>query len=70
RAALARAALNVLYCQPVVNAKQLENALKITTPTANSLIKALQEKNLLTEMTGQQRGRSYVFDRYLRLFLS
>ena len=40
-----------------------------THPTANSLIKALIEKEILTEMTGQQRGRSYVFDSYLKLFL-
>ncbi len=70
RAPLAREALNVLYRQPVVNAKQLETALEITTPTANSLVKVLIEKDILIEMTGQQRGRSYLFDRYLRLFLS
>lgn len=70
RAPLAREALNVLYRQPVVNAKQLEVALNITTPTANALIKALTKLGILKEMTGQQRWRSYVFDPYLRLFLS
>jgi Fic family protein len=70
RAPLAREALNVLYRQPVVNAKQLEMALQISTPTVNSLIKALIDKEILVEMTGQQRWRSYVFDPYLKLFLS
>ena len=70
RAPLAREALNVLYRQPIVNAKQLETALDITTPTANALIKALMGKGILVEMTGQQRWRSYVFDPYLKLFLS
>lgn len=69
RAPLAREALNLLYRQPIVTAKQLEKALSITQPTANSLIKALIEKGILTEMTGQKRWRSYLFDPYLKLFI-
>lgn len=49
---------------------ELEKALEITTPTANSLIKALMEKKILTEITGQQRGRVYASERYLKLFVS
>ena len=48
----------------------LEQALKVNTPMANSMIKALIEKGILVEITGQQRGRVYSFDRYLALFLS
>lgn len=70
RAPLAREALNLLYRQPIVNAKQLEVALKISTPTANALINGLISQGILVEMTGQQRWRSYVFDPYLKLFLS
>ncbi len=69
RAPLAREALNVLYRQPIVTAKHLEEALSVSQPTANSLIKALIKKDILTEMTGQQRWRSYIFDPYLKLFL-
>jgi len=39
-------------------------------PTANALIKALINKNILVEITGQQRGRVYAFQRYLDLFTS
>lgn len=70
RAATARQALNVLYRKPILDATELEKALGITTPTANKLIKTLIEKNILVEVTGQQRGRVYAFDRYLNLFLS
>jgi Fic family protein len=66
----ARLALNLLYRKPVVNASDVEEALSITTPTANALIKALVELGILVEITGQQRWRTYVFERYLRLFLS
>lgn len=70
RAATARQALNVLYRKPILDATELEKALGITTPTANKLIKTMIEKNILVEVTGQQRGRVYAFDRYLNLFLS
>jgi Fic family protein len=69
RAGLAREALNVLYRQPVVDAGDLSRALGVSTPTANALIKALVEKHILVETTGQQRGRVYAFDRYLDLFI-
>lgn len=70
RAPAARQALNVLYRQPVLAAADLEKGLEISTPTANKLIKSLIERQILVEMTGQQRGRVYAFERYLNLFLS
>ena len=70
RAATARQALNVLYRKPVLDAADLEKALEITTPTANRLIHSLIDKGILVEVTGQQRGRIYAFDRYLKLFVS
>lgn len=66
----ARSALNALYRQPLVTATQLEQALKVTTPTVNALIQDLVNLGILVEMTGQRRYRSYAFDRYLKLFLS
>jgi len=70
RASTARLALNLLYQKPIISAADLEKELHITTPTANTLIKLLIKNNILTEITGQQRGRIYVFDRYLKLFVS
>ena len=70
RAATARQALNVLYRKPVLDAADLEKALGVTTPTANRLIHSLIDKGILVEVTGQQRGRIYTFDRYLKLFAS
>jgi len=66
----ARLALNLFYRKPIINATDMEEALSITTPTANALIKALVELGILVEITGQQRWRSYAFERYLRLFIS
>lgn len=70
RAATALQALDVLYRKPILDAAELKKALNVTTPTANKLIKTLMEKNILIEITGQQRGRVYTFGRYLDLFMS
>ncbi|MFH2046576.1 MAG: helix-turn-helix domain-containing protein [Pseudomonadota bacterium] len=70
RAHIARLALNLFYRKPIVNAGDVEKALEITTPTDNALIKALVELGILVEITGQQRWRSYAFERYLSLFIS
>ncbi len=70
RAANARQLLNLLYRKPVVTAADVESALAVTTPTANALVRDFEGLGLLRETTGQQRGRTYVFDRYLKLFVS
>jgi Fic family protein len=69
RTLLARQAINLLYRKPILDAAGLGNALKVTTPTINKLINLLIEKKIIVEITGQQRGRVYAFDRYLDLFL-
>lgn len=70
RAPLARQAMNLLYRKPVLDVAEMEKALEISTPTANRLVKTLMEKKILIEITGQQRGRVYAFERYLDLYLS
>ncbi len=64
----ARAALAVLYRRPVITAADLKAELKVSTPTAQALVRDLSAKGILTEATGQMRDRVYVFDRYLKLF--
>ena len=70
RAPNARHALNLLYRKPVVQASDLERELAVSPPTAQTLIRELVRLGVLVEITGQRRGRSYAFDRYLRLFVS
>jgi Fic family protein len=62
--------LNLLYRKPIVTASEVVDALDVSTPTANALIKDLLRLGILIELTGLQRGRLYSFDRYLRLFVS
>jgi Fic family protein len=70
RAPNARLALNLLYNKPIVSETEIEEKLAVSTPTAHTLILELEKLNLLREVTGQQRGRLYTFERYLNLFLS
>lgn len=70
RSANAREALNLLYRKPVVTAGQLVSGLGVSSPTANTLIREFERLGILRESTGRQKGRVYVFDRYLRLFVS
>ncbi len=70
RAVSARQLLNHLYRKPLVSAADVEAALSISTPTANAMIREFERLGLLEEITGQQRGRLFAFERYLRLFVS
>jgi len=70
RAHSAQQALNLLYRKPLITSADLEQALEISTPTANGLIKELIRLGILKEITGQQRGKVYAFEAYLNLFLS
>ncbi|TXT26006.1 MAG: filamentation induced by cAMP protein Fic [Gallionellaceae bacterium] len=66
----ARQLLNLLYRQPMIAAVDIEQAIGVSTPTANALIRDFQKLGILMEITGQMRGRTYVFERYLNLFAS
>jgi Fic family protein len=68
RAANGRALLDLLYHQPIVTAGQVQASLQVSKPTANALIRALVELELLVETTGRPRWRTYAFDRYLAMF--
>jgi Fic family protein len=70
RAPNAREALHFLYRKPIIIAADLEQALNISTPTANALIGDLRKLGILTEMTESRRNRTYAFEAYLKLFVS
>lgn len=66
----ARQVLNLLYRRPIISAADIERDLGVSTPTANALIRDLVELQILVEITGLKRFRSYAFARYLALFAS
>lgn len=64
----ARALLTYLYSKPVVTVTDVINNLKVTKPTANTLINDFYKLGILKEQTGYKRNRVFVFEDYIKLF--
>ena len=62
--------LRLLYRRPVVTVGEVAQNLKVSLPTANSLVAEFVRLGLLKEMTGYARNRVFAFESYLRLFLN
>lgn len=58
-----------LFHSPVITSAALQNEMKISAKTANSLIEAFINLNILKERTGYSRNRIFVFDKYVKLFM-
>ncbi|NOQ32107.1 MAG: Fic family protein [Helicobacteraceae bacterium] len=60
--------IEFLYQKPIVTITEVANKLNITKATASSLIKDFQTNDILNEITGFQRNKSYAFTRYLQAY--
>jgi Fic family protein len=65
----AKRLLNLLYSKPFVKASDVEIGLGVKHPTAYALLDDFVRLGILLESTGLQRGRVYIFDRYISLFV-
>ncbi|PIR18336.1 MAG: cell filamentation protein Fic [Deltaproteobacteria bacterium CG11_big_fil_rev_8_21_14_0_20_49_13] len=61
--------LKFLYRKPVFTTLEAANATGLTRPTINKLVTKFNELKILREITGYERNRVFVFDRYFKLFL-
>lgn len=68
RAANAKKVVDYLYKRPIVNAEKISEITGISMPTAYKLIVDLERLEILKEITGGQRGRTYVYDKYFQIF--
>ena len=68
RAGRARSLIGILYRFPILNVKQVANLLHITQKPAYDLIREFENLNILVELTGKRRNRTYMFKEYLDLF--
>jgi len=68
RAAGARLVIDELYKNPITNAFKVESIIGKSSVSAYKLIADLEKLEILKEITGGQRSRSYVFKEYLDLF--
>jgi Fic family protein len=60
--------LSHLWSEPIVDAKKVEKLLSISTPSANTLIKAFEKLKILEEITESKRNRLFIFAKYAKLF--
>lgn len=68
RTANAQKITNYLYQRPVLNAEKVSEIASISSPSAYKLISDLEEIGIITEITGLQRGRVYIFKDYMNIF--
>lgn len=68
RASKAKRIADYLYKKPRLNAEKASEIAEISMPSAYKLISDLEKLEILKEVTGSQRGRTYVFEDYLNLF--
>jgi len=64
----AQKVVNYLYTKPVIDARIVGEIIEKTPASVYKLISLLEELEIITEVTGSQRGRLYLFKDYLALF--
>jgi len=60
--------LEYLYQRPIISVSDIVEPLGITKQTANLLVKEFEGKGILREVTGYQRNKLFVFERYLNIY--
>lgn len=68
RNAMAMQLVHHLLKNPYITVDDAANVCGVTYKSANTLVKDFCEDNYLKEMTGQNRNRIFVFQRYLDIF--
>jgi Fic family protein len=64
----AQKVIDYLYTQPVINVSNVETIIQKSYVTAYKLINDLEKLEILSEISGAQRNKLYVFKDYLDLF--
>ena len=68
RSKLATQLLVKMYSSPIMSPRDVEAELQVTAATANSLLRAMEKEDIITESTGRPRDRLYVLHGYLAIF--
>ncbi len=68
RASNGKKLLDYLFSQPLIKTSDVEKILNLSPKSAGSMIQEFESMEILQELTGYQRNRTYAFKRYLDLF--
>jgi Fic family protein len=64
----AKSLLKYLFRRPVVTALDVQDELRVSLPTANTILSDFERLGILKEKTGWKRNREFEFTEYLNLF--
>jgi Fic family protein len=64
----AKIVVNHLYQHPVIDAAKIVTVTGLSTPSAYKLISDMERIDVLTEVTGGKRSKSYVFQSYINAY--
>ncbi len=67
KASSARQVLELLHLHPMTTIPNASRQLGLTPPTIRGAIESLETLGIVREITGKQRDRIYVYDRYLQI---
>lgn len=57
----------VLQQRPLASANQIATLSKLSIPTVNTALRALEEAKIVRELTGRRRNRMFAYNTYLRI---
>ena len=60
--------IEYLYQRPIVTINDVVEVLSVSKPTASILVKEFEDKGILRELTGYQRNKLFVFEKYLDIY--
>ena len=60
--------IELLYQKPIISINDIIAPLGGSKPTANTLVKEFEEKDILKEITGFERNKLFVFERYMAIY--
>ena len=60
--------INAFYESPILSVKDIVAKTGIPDKTTRNLLELMREDNLIKEMTGYERNRLFIFEKYFNLF--
>jgi Fic family protein len=60
--------IEFLYQRPIISISDIIEPLDVSKQTASVLVKEFEEKGILKEITGYERNKLFVFDKYLAIY--
>jgi Fic family protein len=64
----AKKLLKYLFKKPIITVQDIQDELRVSLPTANSLAADFEKMDIIIERTGYTRNREFEFTEYLKLF--